>query len=88
VTGFDHVPWSDLVRPKLTTVDVPVYKLGQEAARQLSSYVSYEKERFGYVVQLIYGMTTQKVSHQIRKGGEKEEQNQGKGFVEPENRST
>jgi DNA-binding LacI/PurR family transcriptional regulator len=35
VTGFDHVPWSDLVRPKLTTVEIPAYTLGQEAIRRL-----------------------------------------------------
>lgn len=34
VTGFDHVPWSDLVRPKLTTVEIPAYNLGQAAIRQ------------------------------------------------------
>lgn len=35
VTGFDHVPWSDLVRPKLTSVEIPAYILGQEAIRRL-----------------------------------------------------
>lgn len=35
VTGFDHVPWSDLMRPKLTTVEVPAYSLGEAAIRQL-----------------------------------------------------
>jgi len=34
VTGFDHVPWSDLVRPKLTTVEIPAYNLGQAAICQ------------------------------------------------------
>ncbi|MBC7344368.1 MAG: substrate-binding domain-containing protein, partial [Clostridia bacterium] len=34
VTGFDHVPWSDLVEPKLTTVEIPAYNLGQAAIRQ------------------------------------------------------
>ncbi|HAF70830.1 TPA: LacI family transcriptional regulator [Candidatus Acetothermia bacterium] len=34
VTGFDHVLWSDLVQPKLTTVEIPAYNLGQVAIRQ------------------------------------------------------
>lgn len=35
VTGFDHVPWSDLVKPQLTTAEVPAYQLGQEAISRL-----------------------------------------------------
>jgi len=35
VTGFDHVPWSDLVRPGLTTVEVPVFQMGQKAVHQV-----------------------------------------------------
>jgi len=34
VTGFDHVPWSELMRPKLTTVEIPAYNMGQAAIRQ------------------------------------------------------
>jgi DNA-binding LacI/PurR family transcriptional regulator len=35
VTGFDHTPLLALVRPQLTTVEVPAYRLGQEVSRQL-----------------------------------------------------
>ncbi len=35
ITGFDHTPLLSLVRPKLTTVEVPAYQLGEEVARQL-----------------------------------------------------
>ena len=35
VAGFDHVPWAALVRPQLTTVEVPAYAIGQEAGRRL-----------------------------------------------------
>jgi len=57
VTGFDHVPWSDLVQPKLTTANVPAYQLGQEAACQLTSHA---KAAFSYSVRLIYGKTTRR----------------------------
>jgi len=35
VAGFDHVPLADLVKPRLTTVEVPASRIGEEAARQL-----------------------------------------------------
>lgn len=35
VAGFDHIPLADLVKPKLTTAEVPASQIGQEAARQL-----------------------------------------------------
>ncbi|MGD9675996.1 MAG: LacI family DNA-binding transcriptional regulator [Candidatus Bipolaricaulia bacterium] len=35
VAGFDHVPWAALVRPQLTTVEVPAYAIGREAGRRL-----------------------------------------------------
>ncbi|MBC7345528.1 MAG: substrate-binding domain-containing protein [Clostridia bacterium] len=35
VTGFDHILWADLVRPILTTVEVPIHQIGYEAARRL-----------------------------------------------------
>ena len=64
VTGFDHIPWADLVRPTLTTVEVPVYRLGQETARQLSGRA--KKKEFTLPVQLIRGTTTQKMLPQGR----------------------
>lgn len=35
VAGFDHIALADLVKPRLTTVEVPASRMGQEAARQL-----------------------------------------------------
>ena len=35
IAGFDHVLPADLVRPRLTTVAVPAYEMGEEAMRQL-----------------------------------------------------
>ena len=35
IAGFDHVLPADLVRPRLTTVAVPAYEIGEEAMRQL-----------------------------------------------------
>lgn len=35
VAGFDHIPLADLVKPRLTTVESPASRIGEEAARQL-----------------------------------------------------
>jgi len=35
VVGFDHIPLADLVKPRLTTVEVPASRIGEEATRQL-----------------------------------------------------
>ena len=40
VTGFDHVPWAELVRPRLTTMEVPASQIGYEAARQIFEHTS------------------------------------------------
>jgi LacI family transcriptional regulator len=40
VVGFDDLPWSDLVRPPLTTVSQPTYELGQVAAQLLTERIS------------------------------------------------
>ncbi len=37
LTGFDHIRFADLVHPPLTTVEVPAYEMGEEAARLLFS---------------------------------------------------
>jgi len=37
VTGFDHVSWAAFVRPNLTSVEVPAYRMGQVAATQVLS---------------------------------------------------
>jgi len=33
VTGFDGIPWFKLLHPQLTTVEVPILKIGEEAMR-------------------------------------------------------
>ena len=58
VTGFDHIPWADLVRPTLTTVEVPTYRLGQETASELSGRT--KGEGFILPVKLIRGGTTKR----------------------------
>ncbi|HEX6077946.1 MAG TPA: LacI family DNA-binding transcriptional regulator [Micromonosporaceae bacterium] len=40
VVGFDDLPWSDLVRPPLTTVSQPTYELGQVAAQLLTERIN------------------------------------------------
>lgn len=52
VTGFDHVPWSNLVRPKLTTMEVPAYQIGQKAIHWL---LASSGESHWLAVQLIPG---------------------------------
>lgn len=37
IAGFDHIPVADLVYPRLTTVHVPAFDIGQTAAQQLFS---------------------------------------------------
>jgi DNA-binding LacI/PurR family transcriptional regulator len=54
VTGFDHTPLLSLVRPKLTTVEVPAHRLGEEVARQL---FDGQGEDLTLPVQLIPGET-------------------------------
>ncbi|WP_299029202.1 substrate-binding domain-containing protein, partial [uncultured Thermanaerothrix sp.] len=69
VTGFDHVPWSDLVRPPLTTVEIPAFRIGQEALHKLlrDSVNIYCLE-----TRLIRGATVQ--PNRKRKGGERRQQ--------------
>jgi len=35
IAGFDRVPWAELIRPWLTTVEVPISRMGSEAAQML-----------------------------------------------------
>lgn len=44
ITGFDHIQFADLVYPPLTTVEVPVYEMGKEAARLLLSSTAASKK--------------------------------------------
>ncbi len=54
VTGFDHVPWSDLLRPQLTTVDIPAYQLGQAAIHQ---FVKGDNKNLLLTARIIPGAT-------------------------------
>lgn len=44
LTGFDHIRFADLVDPPLTTVEVPAYAMGKEAARLLFSSTTVSKK--------------------------------------------
>ena len=44
VAGFDGVSWASLVRPRLTTVKVPFYEIGQEATRLLIESLSADRQ--------------------------------------------
>ena len=59
VTGFDHTPLLALVRPKLTTVEVPAHQLGEEVARQL---LEGKEKDLSLQVKLISGGTSRKRS--------------------------
>lgn len=43
--GFDNIPLSSLVNPKLTTIEIPAYNIGQEAALMLLSYIKRKRKR-------------------------------------------
>lgn len=57
VTGFDHVPWADLVRPPLTTVEVPAFEIGEVGAEQL---LSTETREIRLATRIIAGGTCAK----------------------------
>ena len=55
VTGFDHTPLLTFVRPQLTTVEVPAFRLGQEAIRG----IKIEEQPYPKIpVKLIIGGST------------------------------
>jgi len=37
MVGFDDIPWARLTRPRLSTVEQPVYEMGQEAGQLLAA---------------------------------------------------
>lgn len=45
IAGFDNIPISSLIHPKLTTVEIPVYGIGQEAALILLDYIRGNRKR-------------------------------------------
>lgn len=45
VAGFDNIPLASLVKPKLTTVEIPFYNIGREAALMLLSYIKRKRKR-------------------------------------------
>lgn len=45
VVGFDNIPLSSLVNPKLTTMEIPAYTIGQEAILLLLDYIRGKRKR-------------------------------------------
>lgn len=45
VAGFGNIPLSSLIKPKLTTIEIPAYNIGQEAALILLSYMRRKRKR-------------------------------------------
>ncbi len=62
VAGFDHVSWAAFVRPNLTSVEVPAYRMGQVAATQV---LSAELRETRLKTKLIHGGTCT-ACHQFR----------------------
>lgn len=64
VTGFDNMPSSSCIRPRLTTLSFPGYQMGQDAAKQILRKIEDKKtpdiHRI-YPVEIIVGTTTGKV---------------------------
>lgn len=57
VTGFDHIPWSDFLRPKLTTVEIPAFNMGQIAMHQ---FLKYDNKTCKLKVRIIRGESCRK----------------------------
>ena len=45
VAGFGNIPLSSLVKPKLTTIEIPAYDIGREATLILLSYIKRKRKR-------------------------------------------
>jgi len=45
VAGFDHIPLSSLVSPRLTTVEISAYTIGQEATLMLLDYIKKRRKQ-------------------------------------------
>ncbi len=60
VTGFDHVPWSDLVQPKLTSVEISAYDLGRMAIRRFI-VIEGDNQNCLLKARVIFGATVAKI---------------------------
>jgi len=45
VAGFGNIPLSSLVKPKLTTIEIPAYDIGREVALILLSHIKRKRKR-------------------------------------------
>jgi len=45
IAGFDNISVSSWINPKLTTMEIPAYSIGQQAALILISYIRRERKR-------------------------------------------
>jgi len=45
IAGFDNISVSSWINPKLTTMEIPAYSIGQEAALILMSYIRRKRKR-------------------------------------------
>ena len=45
VAGFGNIPLSSLVKPKLTTIEIPAYDIGREATLILLSHIKRKRKR-------------------------------------------
>jgi len=45
VAGFGNIPLSSIVKPKLTTIEIPAYDIGREAALILLSHIKRKRKR-------------------------------------------
>ncbi|MDD4903836.1 MAG: LacI family DNA-binding transcriptional regulator [Candidatus Bipolaricaulis sp.] len=63
VAGFDHVPWTQLVVPELTSVRIPSFEIGREAMALLAKQLGGASDVAGkvFATELVRGATTRRV---------------------------
>jgi len=53
VAGMDNIPFSSLFKPRLTTVEIPAYTIGQDSAKVLLNYIKMKEVEKPNIIKIV-----------------------------------